>query len=859
MKLTSPFASLSVAAALLLQSGTFVQASPFFNHANDISVDTTCQDVRITYPATEGLVFEDATKHVIAWQLPASTFQQVNITLVGQDNNNNTNVAYVGTYAADRGASDEVPLSLNGQQPGDYHFHLATVGGTSACQIDSVKFRIEKPKIETPVTQPTPTVTTTVVPTGTLTATTTTVATTITPSPALDGTATTANNTTTTPDTSSNPLEVDDTTLDQLIESIRQSGNSSNDSSKPPSTSSSSSSSSSASASDNHINDSDLEKILDEIKADGASTSSHNDKKPDDEEVKHDKQQHDKAWDAMLDQVDEYLKPHRPKTNDKDHLNEVVNEMFEALERNTKTHKNEAPNTDKPAVTATPSTGSDQKLESFDELIRSFDQDYTKYLESNKQSESEKVTHKNDAPHDNDYFTNEDHRTPGHANEIPGLDEALQQLHDNEVKTQYFTNEDHRTTTTGHSNTIPGLDEALQQLHDNAAGTASQYFTNEDHRTGAGHVNQIPGLEESLQALHDNEVKAQYFTNEDRRSNHLRARAIPLFDTTYFTNEDHRTNAHQNEWQSEDDAYFTDEDRTTPHENAWVEEDGTDQANEADEADEAAEEYDATPDWSHQDAADEWTVEEVAPAATWADSQEGLPDHSNDGQWVSEEYDPLAPKVTIEEPEEHPNDGTITDHTNEGTFSTEEVEAVAEPSHDDFVPTGVWQEDDAESQAHFNDADWQTEEASAEEGANPQSTAGDSEWIVEEEAEEQPPSSEAHLNEWVEDFSETDAPSGSAEWHQDEVAVGEVWHDANDGTSAADTEDHTNAASDWQEDYTDNSVWHADEVPVTEDRAWQDKNAAAAFENHQNEGEWIAEESFLQEDAHEDDGEWHEV
>ncbi|KAG0166104.1 hypothetical protein DFQ28_002766 [Apophysomyces sp. BC1034] len=797
MKLTSRFASLSVSAALLLQCGTFVQASPFFNHVNDVSTDTTCQ----------GLVFEDATKHVIAWQAPQSSFQQVNITLVGEDNNS-TNVAYIGTFAADRGASDEVPLSLNNHQPGEYHFHLAALGGTSPCEIDSVKFRIEKPKATTTTVvipnsstttsaNVTPTSATTGNLAGTPTATTvitdaqTTGATTGTPTPA----------TTNTLGGAPTNLAVDDKTLDGLINSIQQ--NNKDASSNP------------ATTSDDHINDGDLDKLLNEIKGQGTpSNSNHfNDQELESlmNDIKkggsHSNADNDKAWDAMLDGVDEYLKPKKkPQADKNDHLNQVVSDMFDALKEESKSHKDEAPKAENPAPESKP----DQNLESFAELIGKFDQEYKHYLENNKQSETETVTHKNevnenetlaktvaDALHSNGFFTNEDRRTKGHSNEIPGLDQALEQLHANDAKAHYFTDKDERKT---------------------------------------GHVNEIPGLNEAIEQLHSNEVKAQYFTNDDRRSGHLRARAV-AYDTQYFTNEDQRSQGHVNEWIGEEDQYFTDDDRTKPHENDWVEES------------EALEEENV-PDWSHQDDVTGWTVEEVAPSAIWKDNAEGLPDHSNEGTWHTDEYDPSAPVEVVEETADHYNDGVIIDHTNEGSFSAEEVDQVDEPSHEDLSPLDVWVEEKAGPE-HYNDADWTAEEAAADD-VQPSGQPASGEWHVEESGEEDSATTAdaSHLNEWIEDLSRA-GPSNPNDWHVNVVSADEDWHDADEATP---TEDHENVASDWEEEFGNEFGWHADEVPVTEDRQWQDDSA---FQSHSNQGEWIAEEA-AENVAHEDSA-WHEV
>ncbi|KAI8394034.1 uncharacterized protein BYT42DRAFT_28376 [Radiomyces spectabilis] len=134
---------LSLTAGLLLQAGTFVQASPLFTgdgHWNDVANNDPCQDFRITFPANSGLSFEEDTKHLVAWQAPSS-LENVDITLV--DSNNNNVVGHIGSYGAKRGVSDEVPLTLNGGQPGNYRFHLQAKSSNGAtCDLDSVAFQI---------------------------------------------------------------------------------------------------------------------------------------------------------------------------------------------------------------------------------------------------------------------------------------------------------------------------------------------------------------------------------------------------------------------------------------------------------------------------------------------------------------------------------------------------------------------------------------------------------------------------------------------------------------------------------------------------------------------------------------------
>ncbi|KAG1062501.1 hypothetical protein G6F42_027407 [Rhizopus arrhizus] len=101
MKLISNLATLSIAASLLLQSGSFVAATPFFNiptvanHNNDGSLESGCEGFRITYPSTNGLSFEEASKHIVAWRAP-NGMKQVNITMV--DNVSSDNSVHIGTF-----------------------------------------------------------------------------------------------------------------------------------------------------------------------------------------------------------------------------------------------------------------------------------------------------------------------------------------------------------------------------------------------------------------------------------------------------------------------------------------------------------------------------------------------------------------------------------------------------------------------------------------------------------------------------------------------------------------------------------------------------------------------------------------
>ncbi|KAI8333006.1 hypothetical protein BD560DRAFT_451347 [Blakeslea trispora] len=149
MKLLSNLATLSIAATLVLQSGNFVSATPFFNvptdanvHSNAASLDAdSCDGFRVTYPFSSGLSFEEESKHIVAWQAPDG-MKKVNVTLI--DNTLAESQAYIGLFDASQGATEEFPLSLGNKDAGEYRFHLSAQGDSQYCEADSVPFQITK-------------------------------------------------------------------------------------------------------------------------------------------------------------------------------------------------------------------------------------------------------------------------------------------------------------------------------------------------------------------------------------------------------------------------------------------------------------------------------------------------------------------------------------------------------------------------------------------------------------------------------------------------------------------------------------------------------------------------------------------
>ncbi|KAI8141989.1 hypothetical protein BJV82DRAFT_156161 [Fennellomyces sp. T-0311] len=99
-------------------------------------------DFRVTYPVgsdLQGREFQNNDKQFVSWQAPGS-IQQVNVTLVDAAQNAVAVVKVVDAYA---GTTGEIPVSFGNGEPGEYHFHLAGIGGP-ACQADSGTFKMVK-------------------------------------------------------------------------------------------------------------------------------------------------------------------------------------------------------------------------------------------------------------------------------------------------------------------------------------------------------------------------------------------------------------------------------------------------------------------------------------------------------------------------------------------------------------------------------------------------------------------------------------------------------------------------------------------------------------------------------------------
>ncbi|KAI7861282.1 hypothetical protein BDF14DRAFT_1960508 [Spinellus fusiger] len=141
---------LSSVAGLLLQCGSFVQASPLFQptHSNSVEGDP-CAGFRITYPTATDLVYDDNSKHIVAWQSP-DAFQQVNITLV--ETETKVLVGSIGIYDANHGASDEIALDLGDHATGKYNYKIVANVETTTCELESSSFTINKRAVTTTTT-----------------------------------------------------------------------------------------------------------------------------------------------------------------------------------------------------------------------------------------------------------------------------------------------------------------------------------------------------------------------------------------------------------------------------------------------------------------------------------------------------------------------------------------------------------------------------------------------------------------------------------------------------------------------------------------------------------------------------------
>ncbi|ORE13333.1 hypothetical protein BCV71DRAFT_258659 [Rhizopus microsporus] len=529
-------ASITFAVTLVLGTCQLALATPLFNipsanHLNDASIEDICQDFRITYPAKEGVVFDDNSKHIVAWQA-ADSIKQVNLTLVSNQNPSST--AYIGTYDATLGATDEVLFSLQGRQDGDYHVHIAGQGDNSQfCEADSATFKINALPANA-----------TVIPSTNST---------VTNAPTSSG-DTQPTSTSSTDSTGTTTIDLSATTT------------------TPAATTSAPSDTSSSTAANSSIDQTQLDNLLEQIhKSTASSNPSHED---------------DTNWTSALDEVSDLTKGDKPHSNDP-----AIDDILEQIHSN-RIHNN-AVNTEQ-----------ESSDPSFRQYIDSLDQDYKKYIHKNKETETEAVTHKNDA---DPYFTNEDLSTHENAADY-------KQWHSNDAN-PYFTNTDLRTN---HNN--GEWEEEEEENHVNYkqwhSDDANPYFTNTDLRT-----NHNNGEWEEVNDEHDNEA-----TPSNGWSSTDPYQEPPSHDNLAEWEEE--GNEHTNEWQSDDPIVHS-----PSHDNyaEWVEEDNT--------HNNSWESTDPYVEPSSHDNDAEWIEENDGHTNGWQseDAYVESSSHDNDAEWVEED------------------------------------------------------------------------------------------------------------------------------------------------------------------------------------------------------------------------------
>lgn len=256
--------------------------------------------------------------------------------------------------------------------------------------------------------------------------------------------------------------------------------------------------------------------------------------------------------------------------------------------------------------------------------------DHTKYLDNNKATVDEVITHKNS------------------ADEIESaVDDTPHQNAD-----QYFTNKDNRTHANKHLN--EELDKLLGDKKSSSAAAASH--DNSDHST---HDN-APVIDKHLNDELDKLAKHNDAPMFSEGSGSVKTQSMATSSTTAINS-------------------------------------------------------------------DEWSVEELpAPAHEWFDESDNVPNHSNEGEWTSQDIDPSAMANMHDDRSDWgntpPTYSEPFDHSDMGHWNEEEVDVVPEPdtkayTHSDAV-TGTWVEGDgAESFSvpdHSNVGEWKAEEINAD-------------------------------------------------------------------------------------------------------------------------------------------------
>lgn len=246
----------------------------------------------------------------------------------------------------------------------------------------------------------------------------------------------------------------------------------------------------------------------------------------------------------------------------------------------------------------------------------------------------------------------------------------------------------------------------------------------------------------------------------------------------------------------------------------------------------------------HDDSMDAWSTEEVSmdEPKIWHDDSADVVDHSNVGEWTSEELD--RAHVDAEgfyNEEEHMNDANvdyITDYSNVGEWQAEQVDANDDdivPSHDNAADG--WVEDgQSELFDHTNVGSFSAEEITVDDDTTPATQHPD---VTGWQAEEiQVLAEQQHDNiadNWVDESNDDQHQDDATAWITEEL----------DENGLSDTmQQHKN---DVEHDDAP-AEWHVDELP-TSVPSWEEELDKTSLADHTDASPFIAEE-IKQENEH---------
>ena len=135
----------------------------------------------------------------------------------------------------------------------------------------------------------------------------------------------------------------------------------------------------------------------------------------------------------------------------------------------------------------------------------------------------------------------------------------------------------------------------------------------------------------------------------------------------------------------------------------------------------------ATSSTTATNSVDGWSVQELpAPTHEWTDESDNIIDHSNDGEWTSNDIDPSAMAYVHDDRadwgSQPPTYTEPFDHSDMGHWNEEQIDVLPEPDtkayiHSD-VATGTWVEGDGTEALniadHSNVGEWKAEEINAD-------------------------------------------------------------------------------------------------------------------------------------------------